>query len=633
MEDKRFEALIARLERVARDNPGGYRRSVLGVTLLGFAVLGLVILYALGPALLLGAFALAAVLTSGKALLLVLKLGKLLLVLLVPAWVMIKSSVQLLFMRFPRPQGRALSREEAPELFRRLETLQRAQNGPRIHHVLIDGEINAAIVQHPRFGLFGWEENYLVLGLPLLELLSENEAISVVGHEYGHISGQHGRLSAFIYRMRTTWGTMQHISSEWRDWGSRLVARLFQWYAPYFNAYTFVMARQNEYEADRAGAEAAGARNAANALMRLGIIEHFEKEEYWPAIHHKIADQPEPIGNRSALLQELVRERLDETRRRRYLSEACEGKTGHMDTHPALKDRLAAFGMAAGDTAAITLIPPASSAAAAWLGASLLVLRQEMDREWQEGAREYWTERHQHLIECRQGLQALEAKAALDEEDRWNRIRFRHELEEHYDPVPELDALLALAPDHANALYRRGTVLLERNDEAGITDLEKLMRLDPEAIMPASEAAWRFYRARDPGRADEYRQRWQARSDYENRLEHETRNLPADAQLVPHGLEDEQVEEIRRIVEASGTGIRAAYLLRRVYETDASRHDFVLAFETSRLTLGDKSGAIINRLASQGFPFHIFIVYLGGKTYKGFRKSIRKQRIAPIYGS
>ena len=90
--------------------------------------------------------------------------------------------------------------------------MRRRMNGPRFHHVLVDDDVNAGVVQRPAFGLFGWPRNYLVLGLPLLEALPADEALSVVAHEYGHLAGSHGRFSAYIYRLRHTWGTVQaHI--------------------------------------------------------------------------------------------------------------------------------------------------------------------------------------------------------------------------------------------------------------------------------------------------------------------------------------------------------------------------------------------------------------------------------------
>ena len=72
-----------------------------------------------------------------------------------------------------------------------------------------------------------------------------------------------GRFGAFIYRLRLTWGTIQDLTGQWQGWASKPFRSLVGWYAPYFNAYTFVLARANEYEAD-----ATSARNPCGSTNR-----------------------------------------------------------------------------------------------------------------------------------------------------------------------------------------------------------------------------------------------------------------------------------------------------------------------------------------------------------------------------
>lgn len=631
MDDTRFELMISRLEITARDHPRRYVASVVAVAMLGFGVLAFAIFYALAPAALLAALAVAVVLTGGKALILLLKLGKLLLLLVIPAWVMIKSSVQMLLARFPSPEGRELQASEAPALFRRLEDLRARCRGPRIHKVLVTDELNAAIAQHPRFGLFGWEENYLILGLPYLQIMSEEEAFSVVAHEYGHLSGQHGRLAGFIYRFRSAWGRMQALSEQWTDWGSRAVARLFRWYAPYFNAYTFVLARQGEYVADRLAAELAGAEPAGNALMRATLAAHFEDKVFWPEVGRLVADHPEPIAGRSALWARTVAEKLDEPTRLAYLEAVRGEQTGYLDTHPALGDRLAAIGVAADADAVRRLAPPPRSAAQAWLGAALPAIAGEFDQAWQEHAAERWQARHQRLRECRESLAELEAKESLTVEERWQAVEYTRELNPDADLLPQLNAILQSMPDHASALFRRGKILLEHGDEAGIADLEHLMEKDAEAILAACELAWGYYVERAPEKAEQYRQRWLARSEYEDRVEAEARALPADAALAPHDLDGETVGQIAAVVREHGRHVKRAWLMRRVFKADASRHDYVLAFEMSGIAFGEKGQEAVHALAAQSYPVKCFIVHLGAKTYKPFRKRIEEMGIAPLF--
>ncbi|HLY96669.1 MAG TPA: M48 family metalloprotease [Sideroxyarcus sp.] len=632
MLDHRFESLVTRLESSAKENPQRYLVWVLGVVLLGFAVLAIAILFALVPVALLAGLVLVVFATGGKALIVLLKLGKLIVLLIWPAWVMIKSSFQMLLTRFPRPQGRHLTEQEAPALFARIHELRQQMDGPHIHHVLLTDELNAAIVQHPRFGLFGWEENYLILGFPLLQAMSEEEALSVVAHEYGHLSGHHSRLGGFIYRFRSAWGRMQALSEQWTDWGSRLIARLFRWYAPYFNAYTFVLARQNEYVADRISAEVAGPNNAANALLRVNLAAQFEQEVFWPSINKQVAKSPQPLADRSKLWQRALHKLMDEASRVRYLDVASKRRTDHLDTHPALSDRLRAIGVEADEASARNLLPPKHSAAEIWLGVALPDIQTEFDQKWQSDAAERWQERHKYLAECTEQLAKLGALETLSTDERWDIIRLNTELDPDFEPLPLLNELLQLVPDHASALYRRGMLLLEREDEAGIADLENLMKKDASATLAACEAAWRFYHELKPELAEQYRERWIARSEYENRVNAEFSSMPADATLAEHDLNAEMEESIRKLVLAHGKYIRRAYLMRRQLKSDSNLHDYVLAFETKFWTLGDKSKQVIDTLAKQEFPIRAFIVHLGSQPYKRFRKPIKRLKIAPLVG-
>lgn len=631
MNNNRFESLISRLEHAAQEHPQRYLASALAIVLLGFAILAVAFLFALVPAALFVGIMLLIVATGGGALILLLKLGKLVALLVLPALAIIKSSVQILFSRFPRPQGRALSKSEAQGLFTRISELRRRMPGPRIHHILLTDNLNASIVQHPRFGLFGWEDNYLILGLPLLQTLSEEEALSVLAHEYAHLSGHHSRLGGFIYRFRSAWGRMQVLSEQWKDWGSRLIAHLFHWYAPYFNAYTFVLARQNEYVADRVSAEMAGTRNAANALMRVNIAAQFENEVFWPAINLMVAEHPQPLSDRSRFWIKSLGERLDEPTRLRYLEIASQRRTDHLDTHPALSDRLRAIGVSMDEAAARELVPPAHSAAELWLGGALPSIQAEFDQNWQQGASERWQERHHHLEECRQNLARLQAQETLTTDELWEYIYFNGELSTGRDLLPLLNELLQQSPDHASAQYRRGTLLLEQGDEAGIADLEHVMEKDAATILPACEAAWRFYMERSPERAEQYRSRWLARSDYEGRVRAELQTLPADATLAAHDLDAKIEDNIRQIVQAHGKYIRRVYLMRRILKADRALHDYVLAFETRYFTLGNKGPDVISRLAKQEYPINMFIVHLGSETYKRFRKNIKRLKISPIF--
>jgi Zn-dependent protease with chaperone function len=629
MEQEQFDALISRLERSAAERPGRYRLVAVSVALLGFLILAVAFGFAFIPAVALVALGVLFAFKAAAVLLLLLKLGKLVLVLAIPAWTMIRSSVSLLFSRFPPPQGRELTRDEAPRLFQQLDELRQRLKGPAIHKVLVVDEINAAIVQHPRFGVLGWEQNVLILGLPLLQSLGEGEALAVLAHEYGHLSGYHGRLGGFIYRFRAAWGRLQQLSVQWTDWGSRLIARLFRWYAPYFNAYTFVLARQNEYVADQTAVEIAGRQNTANALIRTSITAQFADATFWPAIERRIVIEPEPPADRSAFWEHSLRSSLDSQQRARFLDVARQRQTDHANTHPALKDRLAAIGAQIDDKAALRLEPPPLSAASAWLAPSIEKIAAEMDGSWRQRVAEQWHKRHAHLRERQQRLAEIDACQELSIEQLWERAALLGELHADAEVMPAIDTLLRRAPEHPPGRFHRGILLLERGEEAGIADLEFAMSKDKEAVPPGCEAAWRFYLSRDPEKAKAYGQRWQEGSELLARIRAERASMGQDAQLVAADVTPEMKSAVAQILLEHGQAVRRAYVVRRILKTDPSLVQYVLAFETDPTLVGNPGPEIVKQLAQQSFPGSFFVVHLG--TYKHFRKKIEELGVEPVF--
>lgn len=635
MNNNKYEAMIARLEKRAEQHPVMYLVSVMLVSFAGFGILALAIGYSLLLVLLLVGLGLAVVATGGKALILLAKLGKLLILLAISGWVMVKSSLAMLFSRLPPPTGRELTRQEAPVLFQRIDELQAKMQGPRIHHVLITDELNAAIVQHPAMGLLGWERNYLILGLPLLQVMDKDEALSVVAHEYGHLSGYHSRLGGFIYRFRSAWGRMQALAEEWDNLGSRFIAKLFRWYAPYFNAYTFVLARKHEYVADRAAVELTSRTAAQSALVRINVAAFHEQENFWPDIRKRIAHEPQPLASKSEFWTQSLDQRLDGESRTVFLKRALQRETDFLDTHPALKDRLAALGVDIGTVVAPDNVAE-GGAARALLGEALPVLEREMDEQWSSSVAENWSDQHarlQAMVARRSELEGMLAQGPVEIAEQWEYVQLLEELEADQDLLLHVEAVLARDTEHLPALYMRGRLNLARGNDAGIADIEAAIEADADAILPGCELLWRYFLERDPERAQGYAARWEQRNDYLTRLHDESNNLPGDAQLVAPELPAEATEEIARIVSANSLYIRRAWLLKRVFKTDEAVCDYMLAFEVSPWSFGDNSGDVVQRLVKKEFPMPLFVVPLKSDTYKGFRKTIKKLKLVPIYSA
>lgn len=627
MDNARFEQMVARLEAQSAQAPGWYRVKVALLAVLGFGVLLLLLGGAgIGLLLLIGGLGVALYASGGKGLGLLLQLGfKALVLLAAPLWLLLKSSSRALFTRLAPPQGRVLQRDEAPALFEALGQMRQRMRGPRFHQVLLTDELNAAVVQRPMFGLVGWPRNYLLLGLPLLESLSPDEALAVVAHEYGHLAGSHSHFAAFIYRLRTTWGTIQQVSQQWNGVGGRLLQRVVGWYAPYFNAYTFVLARANEYQADLASVELVGSAVAASALKRVNLglaaYDHFMEDTFAGA-----RLMPAPPADLAERWAARAHQLSAEEQAAAWLQRALAREPQVHDTHPALKLRLRALPGLAANAAAIEALPQplhGATAAQAWLGPRATSLRDELQRQWHDAVSPRWREHHDEWQRRRNALDALNAVEQPSAAQQLERLQLMMQLQPDTDHLPALAAYNAEHGDQALGLYLEGGLRLDRDDEQGLDLLERAMALDGEAIRPACEKAYAYLKPRNDPRADQYAERWTSRQRMEAERAAQARALSPDHVLrEPSELSPQAWQTVRELLAPHARGIAKAYLARRVLPVDPTVDTYVLCIDlTTTARLCRREAEIVQRLAALEWPVHLFICTLSGR-FQPFEKRL-----------
>ncbi len=544
-----FGTLVARLEGQARRDPGAYRLRVIALALGGYGYFAIVLSFLL--ALLVLAVALPLYLKAFAALKFTIPLGAFI-------WLALKA----LWVRLPPPEGYELRRDDAPALFALIDDLRRKLRSSRFHRVLITGEFNAGVTQVPRLGVLGLHRNYLTIGLPLMKAMTTDQFRAVLAHEFGHLAGGHGRMSNWIYRLRMTWARLLHELEQRSSMGSFLFKPFFDWYAPYFNAYSFPLARANEYEADAAAARLVSPRVAAEALTAVEVVAIYLGERYWPGIHNKADDVPQPSFAPYSEMGQGLATGIAQDSARAWLDQALAKPTGVEDTHPCLADRLKAIGEPP------RLAPPSPGQGAdALLGPALPGVAEGLDKRWRQAIQPSWEERHKEVARSRAQLAELEARAAQGElslDDTYQRAR----LTEEFGAGPEaaleqFRALQARAPEDPVACIALGRRLLLRDDESGFALVEHAMNKDDELIL-AGCTSLRDYCWRK-GRADEANT-WHARLvQHSQALEGaraERSRITLKDGLEPHGLGQEALEALCRQLTAV-PGLKTAYLVRK----------------------------------------------------------------------
>jgi Zn-dependent protease with chaperone function len=506
MRIERFHAMVERLTIEARERADHYRTRLALVALLGYAYVGLILVACVAVLVGLGWMLLR--LRVGGAMI---TLGKVTVPFMVLAGVILRA----LWVRFEPPWGVPLRREAAPALDALARDVVRHLKAPRFHEILLTAEFNAAAFQTPRLGFFGWHRNALVLGLPLMEALSPDEFRAVLTHEIGHLSRQHGRFGAWIFRVRAMWERVTQELEARQHWGRQVFTWFLDWWGPYFNAFSFVLARQHEYEADRSAADLFGRETMGSALLRLEVFGTFVERQFWEPLHASLEASPEPPERLIEDLAAVLAQGPSAADAQEWASTAFRRRTDLADTHPSLTDRLKALDVSPARIAAAAARPVEVSAATHYLAGALPAFRSQVQAAWRVLAAPSWAAQRKARLEARSWLQGLNKRAesgSLPEQLAWKRADLTLQLDGAKRAEPLLREIVEQLPNHAAANWNLGHLLMERNDDAGIPLIEHAVDLDPTARAAGYEVLRRYSerRGRDE-EANRYRQlMWKA---------------------------------------------------------------------------------------------------------------------------
>lgn len=242
--------------------------------------------------------------------------------------------------RFEAPGPRLLP-DAHPRLFEVIAEVA-AQTGQAMPaEVYLVPDVNAWVAQ--RGGVLGiGSRRVMGLGLPLLQALSVPQVRAVLAHEFGHFDGGDTRLGPLIYRTRAAIGrTLESLASTGSGFLA-LVQMPFELYGKLFLRVTHAVSRAQEYAADRLAARTQGARPMIEGLRRVhaaGLaFGAYWTNEMVPVLE---AGYRPPLAEGFArfLAAERLATRIDAA----VAAELAEGQQDPYDTHPPLRERIAAL--------------------------------------------------------------------------------------------------------------------------------------------------------------------------------------------------------------------------------------------------------------------------------------------------
>lgn len=206
---------------------------------------------------------------------------------------------------------------------------------PKEVHLLLDANAHAA----QSGGLFRRGASSVAIGLPFLAWLDRGEVEAIIAHELGHHLAGDVRLGPWVHRTRSSMvNALEHLegSGFWLDLP-------FVGYAQAFLRYSLSVSRAQEYAADAVSARVAGKEAAAGALV---VTE--ERGGAWGAYLRMEVQPMLESGFIPPLLEGFAHFEAAVAAAQLKDDATPEPEASSKnDTHPTLRERLAALGIAA----------------------------------------------------------------------------------------------------------------------------------------------------------------------------------------------------------------------------------------------------------------------------------------------
>lgn len=546
-----FDHLVEHLEQRFRNRGLALTRAAVFWAMMGYTVLVLGLLISWGLVLFFG----MAIYLSPSAL--TFKLG---VVAGLSGGVVGWSILRGIWVRMEPPEGEELTCANEPRLFEVTEAISAQAGSIRFHRVLLSEDLNACVIQVPRLGIFGMHRNYLCLGLQLMEALPPEEFQAVLAHEFAHLSRSHGRTGNWLYRMRRSWEIVACSLSSQGGISARPLGLFFEWFWPRFNARAFVLSRHNEFEADAFSAVVTSPTVAASALLRIAITSQRMDRDFWERLDERSAREPEPPAAIFEELAEFLKTSADTADLDRWTKHALARHTDTSDTHPALKDRLAALGV---DIALAGVHPVRESAADVLLGKTRAAsARADFSQTWLTERDTAWRQNHKRHCELLEELNALDTHDSSVEK-KWERLSIECNLRGVPAMAEKIASFVESHPEHHGARFTLGGHLLFIDDPTGVSMLEAVAEALPLTTLECFNHLAAYYDRQ--GNAQAIRELKRRADEHEALMVEalgERSRVSSGDHFDPHGLSEMMVSDIR--VAADGIPqLQEAWLARK----------------------------------------------------------------------
>lgn len=434
--------------------------------------------------------------------------------------------------------GNQITKEEFPEIYKIIDNAIKKTNSPNLDRVFTFPDNNCFVSCVP-VGFGFHNQNIMFLGLHILEILSSKELEAVLLHELAHIYREDTLISNKIGRSITRWRKILDSSMKGGSINNNLLTNFASYFISKTDMHLLAISQQREFMADKEAIKYVNKNIYFTAMAKIELMQYFFSrpiEETWLDIR---SFEQAPQNYYDLLFSEFYKRY--ETNKEVWSNQITKSISSKYYTHPSFSERMNKIGIEKYE------FDLKFNAEEEGYKLELKKLKDVFNKEWYDNMHENWDE---YCKEYKESVKIVDEYIQTDDVEKNIEYGIALETLNRYDSAIELyNRILDIDSNHDVALFRKGLLLLHKNDESGIELVKKSMELNNECIEFGLETIGNFIN--DNGLEDKKKELldWSIEmSRIENKRRDELENLYTNDSFVTTTLDEEKVLEVKRII-------------------------------------------------------------------------------------
>lgn len=543
-----------------------------------------------------------------------------------PLFVLLFIINKTLWIKIQKPGGIILTRDENNNIYNLVKEIQQKMKSKKIHQIILNDNLDISIIQRPRLGTLGFYKNYLIIGLPILMALNENELKCIIAHELGHLSDRYGRFNFYLYRIKNTLYQIMISLEENKQKLLWVYKKFINVYLSIFETQTFLMIRKYECKVDLAVSNITDNNTFGSALLKLNIVSNYLDNIFSKNIYDLAKNHTEPIYYVYNEMYTDLTQHIDETLINKYKKITLNKKSSYMDTHPSLKERLTLIGA----NTNIDINFDKDSLSSLFINKNLYI--NICNEHWKLNVSNWWNNAYDEYHKAKLKLEHMESDDALDINLLFEKANLIEEFRDDKHALEVHNKILESNEAFSPSLFSVGRILLDNNNKEGIEFINRAIKTDQRYTIEGYSLIYDYYLNQGEFTlADKYYSEAEKHGKIVELANIERKHVKFNEKYCEHNLTFKEIEDIQRQIKDYNKYIEKVYLIRKDVQYLKDFPLYILGIKFSKLSLKQQkhfTNDLANKIKLPG-EFFIVPLYNKNKEFEVIMENIDDSIIIP----